>query len=325
MAVTLVGDIIKPDVWVPYIINSTPEKSALFKSGIISTDPRISIGAGDTVNMPFWNDLNGDAQAIQSDTALTINKITSGKDIARVLEFGNAWSAEDLAAELAGSDPMEAIAQRVLAYWDREYQKILIKALNGVFADNIANDGSDLVHDVAEDDVDTNGAINLDGDQILDAKQKLGDSKGNLTALAVHSQVHTNLQKKQLIQYDPENSADIGFGTYLGHTLVVDDNCPVNSAATSGFEYTSYLFGTGAVGYAETQPKTPVEDDRNSLKGQDILIHRRKFLLHPRGFKWTEASVAGEMPTYAELANAVNWDRIYDPKKTRVVKIITNG
>ena len=47
--------------------------------------------------------------------------------------------------------------------------------------------------------------------------------------------------------------------------------------------------------------------------------------MHPRGFKWTEASVADEMPTLTELANKLNWDRIYDKKKVRIVKLVTNG
>ncbi|QTL96554.1 coat protein [Iocasia frigidifontis] len=326
MAVTLVGDIIKPEVWVPYVISETPKKSALFKSGIVSQDPRIKVpSGGDTANMPFWNDLDGDAQAIQSDTALNINRIDSGKDVARVFEFGNAWSAEDLAAELAGSDPMTAIGDRVIVYWDREYQKILIFELNGVFADNVTNDDSDLVYDVAKDDIDANGAVDIDSAVILDGKQLLGDAKGKLTAIAMHSAVHTNLQKQDLIDYIPDSKADIGWGTYMGHTVIVDDDMPVADATTSGKKYTSYLFGQGAVGYDEGKPKTPVESDRNSLKGQDILIHRRKFILHPRGFKWTEGAVSGEMPTYTEIQNATNWDRIYDKKKTRVVKLVTNG
>jgi len=323
---TLVGDIIKPEVWVPYVINQTPERSQLFQSGIISTDDRIVVpNGGDTVNMPFWNDLDGDAQAIQSDTALDINKIDSGKDVARVLMFGNAWSAEDLAAELAGDDPMDAIANRVIDYWDREYQNMLVRALNGVFADNVTNYDSDLVNNVAEEDVDTDGAVNLTSDIIIDSKQLLGDAKGMLTAIAMHSSVHSNLQKQDLIDYIPDSQADIGWGTYLGHTVIVDDRMPVEDATTSGKKYTSYLFGKGAIGWAEGRPKTPVESDRYSLKGQDILIHRRKFILHPRGFKWTEGTVVNEMPTYTELADATNWDRVYSPKKVRVVKMVTNG
>ena len=328
MAATLLSDVIKPDVFNDYIIEEAPNKSALIRSGIVSQDPRIAEklnNGGDTVNMPFWSDLEGDAQARQSDTTFNINKIGADKDVARLLKYGNAWSSEDLAAELAGDDPMKAIASRVVEYWDREYQKILIKVLQGVFADNVANDDSDLVLDVAEDDVDTNGAVELDGDKILDAKQLLGDAKGNLTALAMHSQVHTNLQKKQLIQYDPEADADIGFGTYLGHTVIVDDGVPAEPADTTGTEYTTYLFGQGAVGFASGMPKVPTETDRNSLAGKDILVNRKDLIMHLRGIRWRENSVANDMPTYSELANAVNWDRVYNKKNIRAAAIVTNG
>lgn len=326
MAATRLSDVIVPEVFNNYMVQETTEKSALIQSGIAQTDPRIVVpDGGDTVNMPFWNDITGDAEAIQSDTALTPAKIDTGKDVARVLMFGKAWSAEDLAAELAGDDPMQAIASKLANHWTRQQQKIAVAMLNGVFADNVSNDGGDLVLDVAEDDVDTNGAVELEGDVILDGAQKLGDAKGNLTALAVHSQVHTNLQKKQLIEYFPESEVDVGFGTYNGKTLVIDDGVPVEDAPTSGKKYTSYLFARGAFGYAEGQPKTPTETDRNSLKGEDIIVNRKKWLMHPRGFAWQEGSVAGDMPTLTELEDATNFDRVYPQKLSRVVKIVTNG
>lgn len=327
MAVTRVTDIIVPEVFYNYIINETPEKSALFRSGIIQTDPRIVVpDGGDTVNMPFFNDLDGDPEAIQSNHALTPANIDTGKDVARVLLFGKAWSSEDLAAELAGADPMTAIANRVLAYWDRQYQKILLKILDGVFADNATNDNGDLIHDISIDAGATATAANkISAEAILDAAQLLGDAKDKFTAIAMHSVVHTALQKQGLIDFIPDHEANVGWGTYLDKSVIVDDGLPVADGATSGKKYTTYLFAGGAVGYAEGTPKVPVETDRNTLKGEDILIHRRKFIMHPRGIKWTEGDVADEMPTLAELAKAANWDRVYDKKKIRVVKIVTNG
>lgn len=323
---TRLSDVIVPEVFNPYVIRETTEKSAFIQSGIAQSDPRIVVpDGGDTVNMPFWNDLDGDAEAIQSDSALTPAKITAEKDIARILMYGRAWSSEDLAAELAGDDPMQAIASKLGDYWARQMQKIAIKSLDGVFADNDANDSGDLILDVAEADVDEDGAEELDGEVILDAAQKLGDAKDKLTAIAVHSQVHTNLQKKQLIEYFPESDIDVGFGTYNGRTVIIDDGVPVEDASDSGKKYTSYLFATGAFGYEEGTPKTPTETDRNSLKGEDILINRKKLIMHPRGFAWQEEDVDGEMPTYDELAKADNYDRAYPKKLSRVVKIVTNG
>lgn len=327
MAVTRVSDIIIPEVFNPYVINQTVEKAAVVQSGIVQAVPGLVVpNGGDTINMPFFNDLDGDPEAIQSDFALTPQKITTGKDVARVFEFGKAWSSEDIAAELAGADPMTAIGNRVSNYWARQFQNFTFKSLDGVFLDNTANDDGDLIKNIAtETGATASDANKLSATVILEAAQLLGDAKDKFTAIAMHSVVHTTLQKQGLIEFIPNDKADVGWGTYLGKSVIVDDGLPAVAGTTSGFKYTTYLFAQGAVGYAEGTPKTPTETDRNSLKGEDILINRRKFILHPRGFKWTEGSVAKEMPTLAEMALAANWDRVYDKKKVRVVKIVTNG
>jgi hypothetical protein len=320
---TRVSDVIIPEVFNPYVINTIEEKSALVRSGIMGRVPNVSVpNGGDSVNMPFWNDLEGDPQAIQSDMALDVQKINSGKDVARIFTFGQAWSSEDLAAELAGSDPMQAIASRVSEYWTRAQQKMLFAQLDGVFADNAANDDGDLILDVAKED--GSGEV-ASGEVFIDGAQLLGDAKGKFTAIAVHSRVHANLQKQQLVEYFPENDIDIGFGTYQGKTLIVDDGLLVLDGSTSGKKYTSYLFAQGAVGYEVGSPKTPTETDRNSLKGEDILINRQRFIMHTRGFKWTEGAVQGQMPTLAEMKEAANYDRVFDKKKVRAVKLVTNG
>ncbi|WP_234784187.1 hypothetical protein [Bacillus altitudinis] len=91
MAVTRVQDVIIPQIFNQYTMNNTVEQTAVYRSGIIQPVPNLDVpSGGDTVNMPFWNDLEGDPEAIQSDFALTPEKITSGKDVARVLEFGKA-------------------------------------------------------------------------------------------------------------------------------------------------------------------------------------------------------------------------------------------
>ncbi|WP_100406259.1 major capsid protein [Bacillus solitudinis] len=323
MAVTRVADVIIPEVFNQYVVNTIEEKSALVRSGIVAGVPNLTVpNGGDTVNMPFWNDLDGDPQAIQSDFTLQTQKINSGKDIARVFEFGQAWSSEDIAAELAGSDPMAAIGSRVAEYWTRAQQKMLLNMLDGVFADNLANDSGDLILNVADE---SGTGENASGDVFIEGAQLLGDAKGKFTAIAMHSRVHSNLQKAQMVEYFPETDIDIGFGTYQGKTIIVDDGLPVIDGTTSGKKYTSYLFAGGAVGYVPGSPKTPTETDRNSLKAEDILINRQKFIMHPRGFKWAEGSVLGEMPTLAEMQAAANYDRVYEKKKTRIVKLITNG
>jgi len=328
MAVTRVSDIIIPAVFTPYVIERTTEKSALIRSGILGIEERVEVPKGGTlVHMPFFKDLDGDPEAIQSDHTLTPENISTGEDQARVMEFGKAWSSEDLAAELAGADPMRAIGDLVADYWVRQQQKILLRILDGVFADNETNDNGDLIHNIATDDGNNaTDAKLISAEAILDACQLLGDAKDKFTAIAMHSKVHTRLQKLDLIDFKPDSEANVGWGTYLGkYSIIVDDGLPVVRGTTSGYKYTTYIFAAGAVAYREGSPKVPTETDRNSLKGEDILVNRRKFIMHPRGIKWTETSVPGKMPTLTDLAKSDNWDRVYDKKQVRIVKLVTNG
>lgn len=68
----------------------------------------------------------------------------------------------------------------------------------------------------------------------------------------------------------------------------------------------------------ESSP-VPTETDRDSLAGEDILINRQHFLLHPRGVKFTDTSVAKKSPSNAELADQANWSRVYENKNIRIV------
>src|SRR5699024_3674039 len=100
----------------------------------------------------------------------------------------------------------------------------------------------------------------------------------------------------------------------MGKRVIVDDGMPVN-----GDVFTSYIFGAGAFGLGNGGAPVPTETDRDSLAGEDILINRQHFILHPRGVKFTDSSVTGKSPTNAELENQANWNRVYENKNIRIV------
>jgi hypothetical protein len=130
----------------------------------------------------------------------------------------------------------------------------------------------------------------------------------------MHSAVVATLVKQGLIDYRPDAEGRPTIPTYLGKDVIVDDGMPVASGV-----YTSYLFGQGAFGYGEGNPPVPTETDRDSLQGEDILINRRHFVLHPRGVKWI-GTPAGVSPTNAELQDDDNWQRVYNAKNIRIVQ-----
>ncbi len=93
--------------------------------------------------------------------------------------------------------------------------------------------------------------------------------------------------------------------------MIVDDGLPVASG-----DYTTVLFGRGAVGYAMAAPVVADGTEVESLPsagnggGQQVLHSRVNLGVHPAGFGWVEGTVASESPTLAELALAGNWVRV---------------
>lgn len=313
-AKTQITDVIVPAVFNPYVIQRTMELSELVQSGIISNDPELDAlaqGGGKLINMPYWNDLTGDDEVLSDNDALTPAKITAGQDVAALFLRGKAWSVNDLAHILAGSDPMAAIGDLVATYWARQRQKLLFSMLKGVFA---ASSMSGNVHDISGG---SGSAAVISGEAFLDAKQKLGDASDALTAISMHSAAFTTLQKQNLIEFIPDAEAKVQIPTYMGRRVIVDDGHPVSTGV-----YTSYLFGPGAIGLGNGMAKVPTETDRDSLAGDDILINRQAFVLHPRGVKFTANTVAGATPSNAECEIAANWSRVYENKAVRIVKFV---
>jgi hypothetical protein len=316
---TKISDVIVPEVFTPYVIQRTMELSALFQSGIAQRTAefdRLASSAARTVQMPFWGDLTGDDEVLADNNALTPGKIQASKDEAVILRRGRAWGANDLAANLAGDDPMRAIGDLVASYWARRYQAALIATLEGVFdAANMTTNVHDITGEAGDDAV-------ISAKTAVDAAQKLGDAKAQLTAIIMHSATEAALKKQDLIEYLPASTnGTMQIPTFLGKQVIVDDGVPYDSDTGA---YTTYLFGPGAVAYGEGNPVgfVPTETDRDSLAGEDYLINRRTFILHPRGVRFTSQSVAGVSPSNTELADGDNWTRVYEPKAIRIVKFV---
>ena len=317
---TVVSDVVVPEVFNPYVIQRTAELSAFYQSGIISRNAeldRLATAGGKLINMPFWEDLDGDDEVLSDSSALTVGKIESEKDVAALLTRGRAWSVNDLAKALSGDDPMAAIGDLVADYWARRMQAVLIRTLDGVFGDATM---SDLIHDIKADANADNRKISAEN--TVDAIYKLGDSADKLTGFAVHSATMAYLVKEDLITTERDSQGNPMIPTYLGKPIIVDDNLPktTDGGHETNDSYVTYIFGSGAFGWGEGGAPVPVEFDRDSLASDDIMIHRRHFLLHPRGVAFQNDTVSGETPTNAELANALNWARVYELKNVRIVR-----
>ncbi len=319
---TRIEDIIQPEVFTPYTIQKTMEKSALIQSGIAENTAEfdaLASGPNTLINMPYWNDLTGDAEVMNDTDETMPGKITASKDVARKLAFTKSWAANGLAALLSGDDPMGAIADRVADYWTRWYQQILLSILEGVFASPTM---ADKIHNISNQQ--GNAAL-ISGKTFLDAAQKMGDAKDLLVAVMMNSAVETYLAKNDLIEYLPDSEGKPYIRQFLGKRVIVDDSMPFVTQNGNKIGV-AYLFGYGAIAWGNgTHPdiiQTEVVRKGLSLAGEDVLVNRRLPLLHPRGVKWIETNVEGNFPTLEELEEGSRWERVYEPKAIRIVKFV---
>jgi len=311
MAKTLISDILKPDVWAEYGVVRTRELSAFMQSGIVTALPAgISLPqGGGTVNVPFFNDLTGDADNLSDSAALAVNNITTGKQVAVCVGRGKAWSVNDLAAVMSGADPFRAVIDLIAGFWARNQQRELIATLGGYFA------AAGMAANVRDISGLSAGAAVISASTVIDAAYLLGDAADQISAFGMHSATVAKLAKDQVIVYDKPAENTIGVPYYLGKRVIVDDGLPVASGV-----YTTYLFTQGAVGYAEdTIGAEDIETDRDILAGDTVAAMRRRFIIHPAGAKWV-GSAAGAFPTRTELATGTNWNGVFPTKNVGIVQ-----
>jgi hypothetical protein len=311
MAATKIADVVVPEVFNPYVQERIPQLSELWTSGVVASVPGLDIlgtRGGTTIGMPFWHDLDGEEEILSDTTPLGVDKIDADQDIAVLHTRGKAWGVNDLAKALAGDDPMEAIGDLVANYWSRRFQAQLIATLTGIFnAASMSGNISDISGESGDAGI-------VSGETLTDALYVMGDANARLTALAVHSATMAKLVKNDLIEFLRDSEGNPTIPVYMGKRVIVDDEMPHTTEV-----YTSYLFGEGAFGFGEGSAPVPTETDRDSLQGEDILINRRHYVLHPRGVKWV-GNPSGVSPTNVELRVGTNWTRVWDRRNVRIVQ-----
>lgn len=342
MANTLISDVVVPEVYATYQAVDDPEKTAFFESGVAIRSALLdgfASGGGRIVTVPFWKDLDASQEPNYSTDATgdvaVPQKIVAGEQIARLAFINQGYSSADLAAELAGSDPMQRVRNRFGTYWRKQWQRRTIATLNGVLASNVAVNDSDMVNDVS-------GATNADVDAstlfsraaFTGAAFTSGDHVDEYQAIAVHSVVYKRMIDNDDIEFIPDSQGNLTIATFMGRRVIVDDGMSFTPAAGTGgtdaaAKYVSVLFGTGAIGFGEGAARTPVELDREAAQGNgggiETLWERKQYLIHPFGYKFNSATVTGQSPTLANLGVAANWTREVDRKNVPLAFLVTNG
>lgn len=335
MSKTAISDVVVPDVFEKYVLERTAELNRFGRSGVVQNNPLFDLlasGGGRTVEMPFWQNLSATRQLLSDSASLDVNKVGASEDIARIQYDAQAWSVNDLAKWLSGDDPMAAIVQQVADYWANIDEGLIISSLKGMFAS--AGMATNLLAIQSETLAGRSSTTCLTGYTFVDALQKLGDRAEDLVAVAMHSAVEAYLKKLDLIETLPASGGAAILKRFQGREVIIDDNIPSRAGTTDGTVYTTYLFGRGAFARGNsTLMGRPVEGGHGTegvemarvpLDSDTVLINRRRFILHPRGVKFTSSSVAGTSPTNAELETAANWTKVYASKNVPIVAVTHN-
>lgn len=338
MATVQLSDIYNPLVFAAAAQEAQLELNRFITSGVMVSDPRISSMAsvgGNIGELPFFQPLGTDEPNYSNDvpgTTSTPLNISSSKMVYRLASQNQSWSIMDISRELGLQDPVGAITSRVGQYWATNNERRLIQSVNGVIADNIANDIGDMVNDISVAiDTAATDANRIDGDAVIDTVQTLGDHGENLRAMAVHSVVYRRLQKLNLIDFIPDSRGEVNIPSYQGKTVIVDDSLSGISYGTTPVNtyYDTVLFGAGQFGSGEGSVNVPSEfirkPDAGNGGGEERLYSRRSDIIHPAGFQFIGGSVAGQSATQAELALAANWDRVFNRKNVALAVLRTNG
>lgn len=334
---TRVADIIVPEIFTPYVQQLTEQKSRLIRSRVVARDAALDeflAGGGLTMHSPSWKDLDDDADNVSSDdpaATSTPNKIGTNQEIVVRLSRNNSWKTADLTGALAGSDPADAIANRVSDYWVRRAQVAFIATMTGLFADNAAapvgteHVANDMTVDISGGAF-VDGVTNFSAEAFVDACLTMGDSMQDLGVLFTHSIVYGRMQKNNMIDMVPDAVQQIMIPTFLGREVIVDDGMP-NAAGV----FQSWLFGVGAVRLGMGSPKVPTEVDRKPDEGNgggtEILYNRTEWCIHPVGNKYAGSAPVGG-PSNAtssnNLANAGSWQRVFtERKQIKIARLIT--
>lgn len=326
-----------------------PTRTAMIDSGAVQRNAEIArmIANGSNLyTIPFYNVLGGTDDNYDGTTDMTVTDPTGSSQTGVVYGRMHAWRDKDFIRDFnSGANPMQQISSQVAKYWNKKRQNRLIGIMNGIFG--ITDDESDYwdawqLHSTniafSASSGTAGDANNVGESAAAEAIQKaVGDNAGIFSMAIMHSKVALNLAKQNLLQFRKYTDASgiertINIADWNGYTVIIDDGVPAttNAKDTSAKDYTTYLFGSGAIQFAEAPVDTPVETDRTVLTagGYNILATRLRETLHPNGFSYTLPTASGTIvssPTDTQLATAAQWKVVVDPKLIPIARIISNG
>lgn len=336
MPLTQISDLWVPEIWVPGVMEKANKLPLLLNSPAVVKNAQFdqfASGAGQSVNIPNFKDMTETDDEVQAeDTAPTTNKLTSGKQVAPMLNRVSAFSVTALSAAASGSDPVGAILQNIALTRLKQRQKALVYIMRGAFHTALT-DVDNAIHN--EDGASPAAANLIDADAFIDSVTLLGElaETADIGAIWVHPVIRGALLKQDENSFErTSENGGLVLETYKGYPLYTSVAL-VRDGTTSGKVYESYILTRNCIARGE-KPQSTRQDmvdvasmmlDLDVPKNNIGLYDRTRSLVHPAGLQWT-GTPAGESPTNAELATGGNWALAFsNPENCGMVRVTSNG
>jgi len=320
------------------------KRNELLKSRAVVRNDRIKDmmseqTGGYYITTPITGRIGGEALNYDGQTDITATGIDTYSQSRVVIGRAKAWTEKDFSYDITGGKNfMDEVAKQVAGYWDDVGQGLLLSILKGIFSMTGTANKEFIEKHTSEEDSFGETTLN-------NALQKaVGQEKARFSLAIMHSQIATNLENIQLLEYFKYTDKDgitrnLAIGSINGRAVLIDDSMPTEDVVDPGGDftkYTTYVLGAGAFEYTDAGVKVPYEMSRNPSVngGEDTLYSRQRGCFAPYGISFTRKSMATLSPTNTELENGSNWELVnngqsskeyIDHKAIPIARIITRG
>ena len=333
MAIANIASLWTPDIWIQGMREKLATFPSILNSGVAVSNAifdGIASGPGLTANIPFYKDASDQVDAPQvEDTAPAIQGITTGLQVAPILNRVKANHVTALAAQVSGTRPVDEFTSVMTVSRLKQRNATLIALLRGAFAGLGASGASAALSDMRLDSFDETGTDastvqTMGADLFITGKALLGELADTLIngALLAHPNVIASLERadKDSFKTIVESNLPFKITTYRGIPLF-SSSLLVRAGTTNGYVYESYLLAQGIVAKGEKPqqggtPANPVIDvaSLNYFPSVDLnnerIYDRTRFLMHLNGLRWT-GTPGAQSATNAELATAASWSLVF--------------
>ena len=347
MAATTIANLFPPSVWVEALVERMATYPSLINRGAIMRDERLDAaasGPGTSANIPFFKDSTDTADEIQVEgTGPTINNVTTGTQIAPVLNRVSTFGAQALSGAVSGTDPLQHAIDQIVSRRMKQRQTTMLSILDGIFSEGTASTAmlacSNASFEEAIASQDSGDLI--DSDFISDTLALMGENQDLLQNgfIAMHPQIHANLKKQDKTNFDRDSSLGFMVNFYQGIPVILSSSLR-RAGTTDGYVYSTYFVSEGAFAGGDKAQVSGTEDEiagtpesvASITKKGDAHVNsctfydRTRFLLQPFGVAFTIGSISGQSATNAELEDKTDWSLVASSAdRVGIAAAFTNG